>query len=92
MKRLTFIATLVTTVGTAAAPLSAQTLEDFFDGKQYTNRGQCEAALVRERNDRRVNDGNTGSYTDPEYNRVVNTKYECIEVVRGTWIVVVSGD
>lgn len=90
MKRLASVAIAAMALG--SAPLSAQTLGDHFEGAEFKNRGQCQAALVQERNNRRVNDGNTGSYSDPEYNRVVHAKYECVEATPGVWVVQIDGD
>ncbi len=71
-----------------AAPASANHLEHFFEGMEFRNKGQCQAALMAERNDRRNNDGNTGSFTTPEYNEAVRNFYQCIQVDKNTWIVV----
>ena len=92
MNKLTFAAAVASLAGLAAAPVGAQTLDDYFADKEYKNRGQCEAALAMERNNRRVNDGNTGSYTDSEYNKVVHDKYECVEVEEGVFMVMIDAD
>ncbi len=73
--------------GLVAAPAAADTLEGFFSGETSSNKGQCQSALMAERNNRRNNDGNTGSYSDPEYNQVVHAKYACFEDENGDWYV-----
>lgn len=73
--------------GSMAAPASASHLAHFFAGKTFKNKGQCQAALMAERNNRRNNDGNTGSYSDPEYNHAVHDNYSCTQNGDGDWVV-----
>ena len=75
---------LLVTVG-LTAPASANHLAHFFAGKTYKNRGQCQAALMAERNNRRNNDGNTGSFSDPDYNHAVHNNYSCVQNANGDW-------
>lgn len=93
MKKLAILAAVAAAM--SAGSVSAAhtgTLDDYFADKEYKNRGQCESALAKERNNRRVNDGNTGSYTDSEYNKVVHDKYACVQMDDNMWVVMIADD
>ena len=84
MKKLVIAMFLASSI---AAPASASHLAHFFAGKTFKNKGQCQSALMHERNNRRNNDGNTGSYSDPEYNHAVHDNYSCTQNADGDWVV-----
>ena len=91
MKKLVIATAVAALAGTPALANHTTTLEGFFADQSFSNKGQCQSALMAERNNRRVNDGNTGSYSDPEYNRVVHAKYACFEGDDGWYVDIVDG-
>ena len=56
-------------------------------GVKFDNRGQCQAALMQARNERRQA-GHTGGRTSSEYNALVRENRSCAQNSDGTWSVI----
>ena len=91
--RKSFLALCATAI---AAPATAQvdtsiSIEDAFAGQTFENRGQCQSALARERNERRQ----TGTVGDNStYNENVRRDYVCEQNEDGDYVIndVADGD
>lgn len=66
---------------------SAQTIPQEFAGQVFSNRGQCFAALVQERNERRLNGEYWSWLNAPASNHYTLYKYDCIQVDRNAWMI-----
>ena len=67
---------------------AAINMERFFRGVVFPSKGACEVALNHERNDRRQSGDIAPHIMGQTFNGYVQWYFDCVQVERGSWIVV----